>query len=122
MALIVKTLTGLILLIAASRGWLSLPLILLLLFIYLSCLGYILPNSSALAMSPFTKGAGSASALMGAIQMGVGACVSIVVSMMQGGSMLPMAVIMSICSITALLVLVTGKKMISRREALVEGL
>lgn len=122
MALIVKTFTGLLLLIAASRGWLSLPLILLLLFIYLSCLGYILPNSSALAMSPFTKGAGSASALMGAIQMGVGACVSIIVSTMQGSSMLPMALIMSVCSIMALLVLVTGKKMISRREALVEGL
>ncbi|HEX2848588.1 MAG TPA: Bcr/CflA family drug resistance efflux transporter, partial [Chitinophagaceae bacterium] len=101
-------------------GWLSLPLILLLLFIYLSCLGYILPNSSALAMSPFTKGAGSASALMGAIQMGIGACVSIVVSMIPAGSILPMAMIMSACSILALLMLVTGKKMIARKAA-VEG-
>jgi DHA1 family bicyclomycin/chloramphenicol resistance-like MFS transporter len=119
-ALVFKTFTGLMLLIAASQGWLSLPLILFLLFIYLSCLGYILPNSSALAMSPFTKGAGSASALMGAIQMGIGAGVSIIVSVIQGGSMMPMAIIMSACSMVALLVLLGGKRIISRREAMLE--
>lgn len=114
-ALIVKTITGMVLVIMATNGLLTLPLILVLLFIYLSCLGYILPNSSALAMSPFTKGAGSASALMGAIQMGIGACVSTVVSMIQGGSLMPMAIVMSACSIVALLVLLTGSRMIRYR-------
>lgn len=115
-ALLCKTVTGMVLLFAASRGVLTLPLILLLLFIYLSCLGFILPNSSALAMSPFTKGAGSASALMGAIQMGIGACVSILVSVMQAGSLLPMAALMSGCSVIALAVLLTGKRMIGMAE------
>jgi DHA1 family bicyclomycin/chloramphenicol resistance-like MFS transporter len=114
-ALIVKTITGLVLVVMATNGLLTLPLILGLLFIYLSCLGYILPNSSALAMSPFTKGAGSASALMGAIQMGIGACVSTVVSMIQSGSLMPMAIVMSACSIVALLVLLTGSRVIRYR-------
>jgi DHA1 family bicyclomycin/chloramphenicol resistance-like MFS transporter len=114
-ALIVKTITGMVLMIMATNGLLTLPLILVLLFIYLSCLGYILPNSSALAMSPFTKGAGSASALMGAIQMGIGACVSTVVSMIQSGSLMPMAIVMSACSIVALLVLLTGSRVIRYR-------
>jgi DHA1 family bicyclomycin/chloramphenicol resistance-like MFS transporter len=111
-ALIVKTITGMVLVLTATNNLLSLPVILLLLFIYLSCLGFILPNSSALAMSPFTKGAGSASALMGAIQMGIGACVSILVSMIQAGSLMPMAMVMSACSVVALLVLLTGSRMI----------
>jgi DHA1 family bicyclomycin/chloramphenicol resistance-like MFS transporter len=66
-------------------------------------------------MSPFTKGAGSASALMGAIQMGIGACVSTVVSMIQSGSLMPMAIVMSACSIIALLVLLTGSRVIRYR-------
>jgi MFS transporter, DHA1 family, multidrug resistance protein len=113
-ALLFKTITGIVLMLAALKGMLALPLMLVLLFIYLSCLGFILPNSSALAMSPFTKGAGSASALMGAIQMGIGACVSILVSVIQGSSLLPMAALMSGCSVLALSVLLTGKRMIAR--------
>jgi DHA1 family bicyclomycin/chloramphenicol resistance-like MFS transporter len=121
-ALIVKTITGIVLTLMATNGLLSLPVMLVLLFIYLSCLGFILPNSSALAMSPFTKGAGSASALMGAIQMGIGACVSIVVSMIQSGSLMPMAIVMSACSILALLVLLTGSRMIKGKvEAVVDA-
>lgn len=114
-ALVVKSVAGIFLFIAALNGWLTLPLILVLLFIYLSCLGFILPNSSALAMSPFTTGAGSASALMGAIQMGIGAGVSIVLSMIQAGSLVPMAIVMCICSLVALLVMGAGSRVIRYR-------
>lgn len=111
-ALIVKCVAGIALFIAALNGWLTLPLILLLLFIYLSCLGFILPNSSALAMSPFTQGAGSASALMGAIQMGIGAATSIILSMITANSMVPMTLVMCICSLVAFIVLLAGSRMI----------
>lgn len=108
----IQSITGIFLFITALNGWLTLPLILVLLFIYLSCLGYILPNSSALAMSPFTHGAGSASALMGAIQMGIGAGVSILLSMIQSESLVPMTMVMGICSIVALLALTAGSRVI----------
>lgn len=109
-ALISMSITGLLLVVTALNGWMNLPGMLLLQFIYLSCLGYILPNSSALAMSPFTKGAGSASALMGALQMGIGAGVSILLSLLQNGTTMPMMTIMSICGLVALLILLIGQR------------
>lgn len=118
-ALICMTATGLALMIVAMNGLITLPVMLILQFIYLSCLGYILPNASAMAMSPFTKGAGSASALMGALQMGIGACVSIVLSLMQNGTLIPMVVVMATCGFISLLVLLLGSRSI--RYKLTEG-
>lgn len=114
-ALVCMSIVGVALMLSSMNGLLPLPLILLLLFCYLSCMGYILPNASALAMSPFTKGAGSASALMGAIQMGIGACVSIVVSKIQNGTAMPMGLVMAICAVVALLVLMAGTRVIRYR-------
>jgi len=111
-ALISMTITGLVLMLIAYNNWITLPGMLLMQFIYLSCLGYILPNSSAMAMSPFTKGAGSASALMGALQMGIGAGVSIMLSFIQNGTTIPMITVMAICGFISLLVLTFGSRMI----------
>lgn len=112
-ALVCMSITGVFLVATGLKGWMSLPLMLLLQFIYLSCLGYILPNASAMAMSPFTKGAGSASALMGALQMGIGAAVSILLSVLQDGTALPMLLIMSICAIVSFIILVLGQRIIT---------
>src|SRR4029077_13905341 len=49
-------------------------------FCFLSCQGFTFPNSSALSLAPFLKNAGTASALMGAIQMAVGTLSSAMVS------------------------------------------
>jgi DHA1 family bicyclomycin/chloramphenicol resistance-like MFS transporter len=114
-ALISMTIAGLLLMLIVYNNWITLPGMLLMQFIYLSCLGYILPNSSAMAMSPFTKGAGSASALMGALQMGIGAGVSILLSFLQNGTALPMVIVMAICALLALLVLTLGSRMIRYR-------
>jgi len=48
----------------------------LLLFLFLSCVGITYPNAAAIAMAPFSSNAGSAAALLGAIQLGVGAALS----------------------------------------------
>ncbi|RZM25812.1 MAG: Bcr/CflA family efflux MFS transporter [Pedobacter sp.] len=77
----------------------------LLLFIFLSCLGLTNPNNAALSLQPFKKNAGSASALMGATQMGLGALASSVLSLFHDKSSLPMASVMAATSILALLVL-----------------
>jgi DHA1 family bicyclomycin/chloramphenicol resistance-like MFS transporter len=44
--------------------------------VFLSCLGLTYPNAAAIALAPFSRNAGSASALLGFIQMGTGAAVS----------------------------------------------
>ncbi len=111
-ALISMSITGILLIFTTANGWITLPVMLLLQFIYLSCLGYILPNSSARAMSPFTKGAGSASALMGALQMGIGAGVSIVLSLIQNGTAMPMVIVMAVSALLALLILLVGHRVI----------
>jgi DHA1 family bicyclomycin/chloramphenicol resistance-like MFS transporter len=111
-ALISMSITGLLLVITAMNEWITLPGMLLLQFIYLSCLGYILPNASALAMSPFTHGAGSAAALMGALQMGIGAGVSIVLSLIQNGTAIPMVAVMAASGFIALLILLIGQRIV----------
>ena len=79
------------------------------LFLFLGCLGFCSPNTTALALSPFKKNAGSASALIGAIQMGLGSLSSIFVGMFVTDSILPVALIFIGSSIVALLILNIGK-------------
>jgi len=65
-------------------------------------------------MAPFSKNAGSASALMGAIQLGIGAFTSALVSMLHNETALPMAGIMACCAITSFIVLLLGNKAIDK--------
>lgn len=72
---------------------------------YLFCLGFITPNTTAQALAPFERLAGSASALIGALQMLTGALISAIVSMIIGNSSLPMLVVMLICSAIGTIIL-----------------
>lgn len=63
-----------------------------------------------LTLAPFARNAGSASALMGAIQLGLGAFASFVVGVFVQNSILPMVVIMTISTILALIILFLGKR------------
>jgi MFS transporter, DHA1 family, multidrug resistance protein len=83
-------------------------------FLYLFCQGFIFPNSSALSLAPFPHNAGSASALMGAIQMGIGAGASAMVSVLQNGTAIPMTGVMACCALTAFIVFLFGRKIIIR--------
>lgn len=65
---------------------------------YLFCLGLITPNTTAQALAPFERLAGSASALIGALQMLTGAMISAIVSLVIGTSSLPMLIVMLVCS------------------------
>lgn len=87
-------------------------------FTFLSCQGFTFPNSSALSMAPFSKNAGSASALMGGIQMGIGALASALVSVFSDGTALPMTGVMACCALSAFLVLMLGKRIISYKAKL----
>jgi len=74
-------------------------------------------------MAPFTKEAGSASALMGALQMGFGSLASAVVGMLNAQTPLPMASVMATCTCIGLVILLAGRRKIRhqiRREDLKE--
>lgn len=111
-ALFCQSLTGIALFTASTYGWIGLDGTIILAMIFLSCQGFTFPNSSALSMAPFSKNAGSASALMGAIQMGIGAFTSMVVSILSNHTALPMTGVMAACSITSFCILMIGGKII----------
>jgi DHA1 family bicyclomycin/chloramphenicol resistance-like MFS transporter len=111
-ALLCQGITGLYLYIASANGWIGLTGTILLILVFLSCQGFTFPNSSALSMAPFSRNAGSASALMGAIQMGIGALTSALVSFLSDATARPMTGVMACCSILSFCILLTGSRII----------
>jgi MFS transporter, DHA1 family, multidrug resistance protein len=89
-------------------GWFGLGGTIFFLFLFLACLGFTNPNAAALSLAPFSKNAGSASALLGALQLGVGALASVGVSVFNNGTSTPMIAIIAGSSVLALLVLMVG--------------
>ena len=55
-------------------------------------LGFVLPNTTALALAPFDRDAGTASALLGSLQYGTSGLATLVVSAAFDGTLRPMAV------------------------------
>ena len=82
--------SGSAMLALALAGMQSLAALLLPMFFYLIATGINLPNAMAGAIGPFPKMAGMASALMGFIQMSVGAGVGYAVGRLHDGSTVPM--------------------------------
>ncbi|MEO6229368.1 MAG: multidrug effflux MFS transporter [Ferruginibacter sp.] len=116
-ALFFQSLAGISLFVGFLTGWIGIVGTILLILVFLSCQGFTFPNSSALSMAPFTKNAGSASALMGAIQMGIGALTSAMVSFMSNGTALPMSGVMAACAITSFCILNIGGRFIRYKTA-----
>ena len=119
-ALFCQSLTGISLFIASAYGWIGLSGTIVLILVFLSSQGFTFPNSSALSMAPFSKNAGSASALMGAIQMGTGALTSAIVSILSNGTALPMAGVMAVCAVTSFTILILGGKYIRYKATKLE--
>ncbi|MEM8521292.1 DHA1 family bicyclomycin/chloramphenicol resistance-like MFS transporter [Flavobacterium sp. PL12] len=88
------------------------------LFLFLACLGISNPNTAGLTLAPFARNAGSASALMGAIQLGLGAFVSFLVGVFVHNSTVPMVAIMAVTTILALIILILGRKKIKKTIAI----
>lgn len=80
------------------------------LFLFLGCLGLCNPNTTALSLAPFEKNAGSASAVMGAVQMGLGAFASVIVGFFVTNSIFPVTLIFIGSSFFALVILHSGKR------------
>ncbi len=96
----------------SQMGWLSLPVIMIFLFLLLGCVGIANPNTSALTLAPFNKNAGTASSLMGAIQIGLGSLISIFMSLFEKPSLTPLAIAFLMASIFAFFMLKLGSRQI----------
>ena len=113
-SLIVQTCVSILFLALAMNSLLGLYETITLLFLFLACLGISNPNTAGLTLAPFSKNAGSASALMGAIQLGLGALASFAVGVFVKNSMLPMVLIMTVSTVLALIILILGKRNIKK--------
>ena len=113
-ALVAQCVFSLLYLAFAWNGSIDFGATLVFLGLFLCCLGLINPNAAALSMAPFSKNAGSASALMGAFQMALGAGASVAVSLFDEDSLLPIPMVMAVASCAALTALLVGSQFIRR--------
>lgn len=98
-------------------GGYALPGAIVLLFLYLACLGFIGPNTTALALAPFSRNAGSAAAVLGFLQMGFGALASLIIGLLTAGDSRPIIALFSVASLTGLSILLLGRKRIRHQVA-----
>jgi DHA1 family bicyclomycin/chloramphenicol resistance-like MFS transporter len=72
-------------------------------------------NSSALALAPFSRFAGSAASILGTFRMAAGAIVSALVSVLHNGTIFPMMGVMIFCAAGGFLILVSGRVVVKYR-------
>lgn len=89
-------------------------------FIQLLCLGMTFPNGSALALAPFSKNIGSASSLMGFLQICLGGMISAGVGLLNAKDSFPISLMLFICGVLAWAVLFFGQRAKSTVHSLVE--
>jgi DHA1 family bicyclomycin/chloramphenicol resistance-like MFS transporter len=112
-ALALQSAIGAIFLILVLNQALSLAGMVIALFAFLCCVGFVGPNTSALALAPFERNAGTASALMGALQMGFGSVISIALGLMNPTTAVPMVSLMEAAAVLAFATLVLGRRRIT---------
>ena len=113
-ALSIQVITSLIFLIGSVYNWFGLPGTICMIFIMLCCVGITNPNASALSLAPFAKNAGTASSLLGALQLGLGALATLGIGLFNSHSAVPMTGIMAASALIALTVLLLGRKGIGK--------
>lgn len=111
-ALFFQIAAGLTLTITTYFGILNLYTTIAAIWFFMATQGYVYPNTSALSIAPFTKSAGTASALMGAVQLGIGALTTAIVSSTTKSSALPMAITILVCGSLSTIIFLIGRKVI----------
>jgi DHA1 family bicyclomycin/chloramphenicol resistance-like MFS transporter len=110
--LLVECPVALLLFIGTIFHWFGLDTTLVLLFISLSSLGLAYPNAAALALVPFDRNIGSASAMLGFLQIGVSGLASASVGIFNSHTMMPVALILAATSWLGFAILIVGKRSI----------
>jgi MFS transporter, DHA1 family, multidrug resistance protein len=110
--LLVECPVALLFLVGTMCGWFGLNATLVLLFISLSSLGLAYPNAAALALVPFDRNIGSASAMLGFLQIGVSGLASASIGIFDSHTMLPVTLVLAVTSWIGLAILILGKRRI----------
>lgn len=93
-AFVIQFVGGALFLLAAYNNLLGIPGIIAMIFIQLACVGILAPNTSALCIAPFERNAGTASSLLGALQLGIGAGATMGMSSFHVVNIIPLAEVM----------------------------
>ncbi|MEW6131925.1 MAG: Bcr/CflA family multidrug efflux MFS transporter [Pseudomonadota bacterium] len=96
-AIWLPALAGLALGLGSILGWLALPLAMAGFFLYVASLGFIGPNTTAAALATHGQQAGTASALMGALQFGIATLSGAMVGFWHDGTARPLMLVMAFC-------------------------
>jgi len=96
---------GIILVFGIYFQWFEVRSLIFVMFIFLTAHGLNGPNTAALSMAPFSRNAGSASAILGSLRMAFGGLASAGVSLFHDGTSLPMVTVMAVCVICGFIVL-----------------
>jgi len=92
---------GLTLAVLGLAGWLPLPVLLAGFFVYVASLGFIGPNAMAATLATHGQRAGTASALMGALQFTLATLAGALVGLAHDGTAQPLLLIMAACGVGA---------------------
>jgi DHA1 family bicyclomycin/chloramphenicol resistance-like MFS transporter len=92
----------LVMLAGAATGLGGFWLVAVTLFLLIASVGVVMPLGMAAAMQPHGRVAGSASALLGTLQFGLGALAGALLGLIPGGGAVPMAAVMALCAAAGL--------------------
>ncbi|WP_260703815.1 multidrug effflux MFS transporter [Edaphobacter flagellatus] len=105
-ALLFQVAVGAVLFAGTYAHLFGLPGMMVLFFFFLLSIGLTYPNAAALGMAPFSRDAGSASALLGFLQAGTGSLISTGIGVL-GASWI--VTLLSSSALAALLILLVGR-------------
>ncbi len=109
-AMLVECPVSILFLIGTYYGWFGLWSTLVLLFIALSSLGLAFPNAAALSLTPFDHNIGSASAMLGFLQIGVASLASSSIGIFGSHGMVPVVSILAATAWIGLAIYLIGKR------------
>jgi DHA1 family bicyclomycin/chloramphenicol resistance-like MFS transporter len=109
-ALLVVCPVALLFLLGTHYGWFGLGMTLVLLFLALSSLGLAFPNAATLALVAIDHNIGSASAMLGFLQIGISGLASASVGIFDSHNMLPVTVILAATSWIGLAIFLIGTR------------
>ena len=110
LAMIGQNIVMLVILVGTLGGWYGLAANIVLLMLYLPFCGMAYPNAAAIALEPFSKNIGSASALLGFLQMSIGAFASTGVGFLRASSTLPIFAVMAATAVIGLVILFANER------------
>lgn len=110
-ALVAQTTIGALLFAGTLAHALGMYSMMALFFAFLSCIGLTYPNGAALALAPFHRDAGRASALLGFLQTGTGAAISMAIGFLGVRAVIAL---LSGTSATALIMLFASKPFLGK--------